>query len=264
MEVISKQEAKKKGLNKFFTGEPCVNGHLDYRFVSRGEVCVTCKREKDAIYRKNNRRLLTKKSTKRYSEKKDEINQKDKLRYQENREDKLKYANEYRNANKDRINANGRVYRKREEVMKRRRERDAYLRKHCPKRRTMNKCRELIHRTLKVLKENKTDSTYNLLGYNANDLREHVEKYMIEGMTWRNFGEYWCLDHRYPVSRLVDMGITDPAIINHLDNLRPLLVSHNLSKATKTEKEYFDINIELYEIYPVMVNIEEFIDNVKY
>ena len=40
MDVISKQEAKKKGLNKFFTGEPCVNGHLDYRFVSRGEVCV--------------------------------------------------------------------------------------------------------------------------------------------------------------------------------------------------------------------------------
>ena len=53
MEIIKYKEAKKKGFNKYFTGEPCVNGHVDYRYVcSRG--CKECQRTKGISWRKAN------------------------------------------------------------------------------------------------------------------------------------------------------------------------------------------------------------------
>lgn len=214
------------------------------------------KHSKDLEYKQENREKLKEQSREYYRNNKEEISLKEKLRYQENREERLKYANEYRNKNKDEINKKGREYRKQYHVMARRRDRDAYLRKHCPKTITMNKCRELLHRTLKVINEDKKDSTYTILGYNSAELREHVERYMIDGMTWENFGEYWCLDHRYPVSRLVKMGITDCSIINSLYNLRPMLTIHNLSKWTKTEAEYYDSESAIADMYPKMLDFD--------
>lgn len=41
MKVISRQEAKDQGLNKFYTGVVCVNGHYAERYVNNG-VCCAC------------------------------------------------------------------------------------------------------------------------------------------------------------------------------------------------------------------------------
>lgn len=38
--VISKAEAVKRGLNRYFTGKPCPNGHIDEIFVNGR--CRTC------------------------------------------------------------------------------------------------------------------------------------------------------------------------------------------------------------------------------
>ena len=40
MDIISKEEAKRKGLKRFFTGKPCIHGHYSERFISGG--CVSC------------------------------------------------------------------------------------------------------------------------------------------------------------------------------------------------------------------------------
>tara|TARA_R110001583_G_scaffold169768_1_gene322850 strand:- start:254800 stop:255279 length:480 start_codon:yes stop_codon:yes gene_type:complete len=44
MEVISREEAKAQGLRRYFTGEPCRQGHLSERYVI-GKRCVECDRE---------------------------------------------------------------------------------------------------------------------------------------------------------------------------------------------------------------------------
>ena len=41
---ITKEEATKKGLVRFFTGSPCIRGHISERRVSSGE-CVECNLE---------------------------------------------------------------------------------------------------------------------------------------------------------------------------------------------------------------------------
>lgn len=42
MEKISKVEAQKLGLKRFFTGDACVNGHLSARYVANGQ-CIDCR-----------------------------------------------------------------------------------------------------------------------------------------------------------------------------------------------------------------------------
>jgi hypothetical protein len=44
MELISKEEAKEKGLKNYYPGILCSKGHLDYRFVS-SNTCKACNRE---------------------------------------------------------------------------------------------------------------------------------------------------------------------------------------------------------------------------
>ena len=43
MEIISRKEAKEKGLTRYFTGIPCAAGHLSERLTSDGH-CITCSR----------------------------------------------------------------------------------------------------------------------------------------------------------------------------------------------------------------------------
>ena len=45
MEIISREEAKAKGLKRYFTGEPCIRGHYSERLVSN-KVCFSCLYEK--------------------------------------------------------------------------------------------------------------------------------------------------------------------------------------------------------------------------
>lgn len=44
MEITSKEEAKARGLHRFYTGKPCKHGHNSERYVS-SKGCVTCLRE---------------------------------------------------------------------------------------------------------------------------------------------------------------------------------------------------------------------------
>ena len=43
MDIITKEDAIKIGQKWYFTGEPCIRGHLDKRYVN-GDACYTCKR----------------------------------------------------------------------------------------------------------------------------------------------------------------------------------------------------------------------------
>jgi hypothetical protein len=75
-EVITKSEAKAKGLNRFFTGVPCKRGHTSERIVSTG-VCTSCRKEdglKSSVkYNTKNKAKITLKNKEYRKTNKDEI-----------------------------------------------------------------------------------------------------------------------------------------------------------------------------------------------
>jgi hypothetical protein len=88
--------------------------------------------------------------------------------------------------------------------------------------------RTLIGRTLGWKKQNKTNVE---LGYSSSDLRIHLEKLFVDGMSWNNHGKghgKWHIDHVQPISSF-ELG-TPPDIVNALSNLQPLWEEDNLSK----------------------------------
>ena len=74
------------------------------------------------------------------------------------------------------------------------------------------------------------------MGYLSGELKTHLEGMFADGMGWDNHGK-WHVDHIKPVSAFLKDGITDPAIINALDNLQPLWAHENLSKNAKWDGE---------------------------
>ena len=90
--------------------------------------------------------------------------------------------------------------------------------------------RSVLRNSLKRIGTKKEDKTNKLLGYSAKELKEHIEKQFINGMSWENWGE-WHLDHIKPVSSFDKSEKL--SIINSLDNLQPLWAADNLKKSNK-------------------------------
>ncbi len=51
IEIMTRAEAKAKKQGIYFTGEPCINGHIDERYVKNGN-CIVCSKNR---YHKNRR-----------------------------------------------------------------------------------------------------------------------------------------------------------------------------------------------------------------
>lgn len=89
--------------------------------------------------------------------------------------------------------------------------------------------RKLLHRVLFSTGRKKFGKTFSILGYNKDQFCHHIERQFVEGMSWCNHGE-WHVDHIISVSEMIHLGVSDPAKINALSNLRPVWASDNLSK----------------------------------
>ena len=62
MKIITKQEAIEQGLDYYYTGKPCKNGHLSSRWLSGN--CKECARVSQAAYKKK----LRKEDPERYTQ----------------------------------------------------------------------------------------------------------------------------------------------------------------------------------------------------
>lgn len=91
-----------------------------------------------------------------------------------------------------------------------------------------------ISAMLKNGKQSRT--TFEILGYTAQDLCAHIEKQFVKGMGWHNMSE-WEIDHIIPVSYLKadDMNSDDFKACWALSNLRPLWKKDNRAKGAKLE-----------------------------
>lgn len=94
--------------------------------------------------------------------------------------------------------------------------------------------RKMLSRILACTGRKKQGKTFDVLGYNRQQFEKHIESQFQQGMSWANHGE-WHVDHIIPVSELVRCGLTDPAKINALPNLRPMWAADNMSKGASFE-----------------------------
>lgn len=75
-----------------------------------------------------------------------------------------------------------------------------------------------------------------LIGYSVADLRSHLERQFLPGMSWANMGK-WHIDHIIPLASFKITGPDDPELRRAwgLTNLRPLWAEDNIGKRDKRE-----------------------------
>lgn len=81
--------------------------------------------------------------------------------------------------------------------------------------------------------------TFNILGYTPQELKEHLERLFLPGMTWENYGE-WHIDHIIP---LAAHNYETPDDIDFkkawaLSNLQPLWATDNMKKRDKLSSPF--------------------------
>lgn len=78
----------------------------------------------------------------------------------------------------------------------------------------------------------KAEHTKELLGCDAKQLREHLEKAFREGMTWENYGSVWHVDHIRPCVSFDLTQKEEQKACFHYSNLQPLFVKDNIKKSS--------------------------------
>lgn len=93
----------------------------------------------------------------------------------------------------------------------------------------------LRHRVWMALKgKTKSDSTMGLIGCSLQELKKHLESKFKPGMTWKNYGPVWHVDHLKPCAKF---DLTDPEqqkICFHWTNLQPLFKAENMCKGDRS------------------------------
>jgi hypothetical protein len=133
--------------------------------------------------------------------------------------------NKHRAKNKDKYNA------WRKEYLRNRYKNDPYFKARVSMRTFLRRIKAAAQ------SENLSSNKIKDLGYTPEDFKNHIESLWKEGMSWENHGE-WHIDHIKPVKAFLDEGLTDPSVVNSLDNLRPIWAEENLAKGSKFEFEH--------------------------
>lgn len=80
----------------------------------------------------------------------------------------------------------------------------------------------------------KLGRTWDALGYTVAEMRAHLEAYMLEGMTWANYGTAWHIDHVIPLAALPFDSLEHPNFraVWALGNLCPCWAQENVRKGS--------------------------------
>ncbi len=95
-----------------------------------------------------------------------------------------------------------------------------------------------VYLSLKGNKKNRHWET--LVDYTLRQLKNHLEKQFDDKMSWGNYGSYWVVDHKIPISKF---NFTLPEHTDFLrcwklSNLRPLEKIQNIQKGDKLFKPF--------------------------
>ena len=111
LHIISRKAAKQFGLKRYYTGKPCVKGHVEERLTSTGQ-CYGClrsneykavKKASDTNYYKENKENVLKQVYKYVQENKELIIERRKKWYANNKEKRLAYHKEWSQKNEKKL-----------------------------------------------------------------------------------------------------------------------------------------------------------------
>jgi hypothetical protein len=199
MDKLEKKEKSKANKIKY---------NIKYRLENKEK-----KKEYDINYREKNLEKSKEIRHKYYKNNKDKIKE-----YSiENKENKKIYMKIYRENNKLKIKETTKKY------QKNRRQIDPLFK-------LKTNIRSLIR--LSIINNNytKKSKTFEILGCECKEFKQHLERQFKKGMTWENQGE-WHLDHIYPVSLAKDEQ--ELIKLNHYTNFQPMWAVENMSKGNK-------------------------------
>lgn len=219
--------------------EKCISEFYKDAYCKQGvkPCCKVCSDKCKNEYRAKNKEELKEKN-KEY-EQRPEVKEK-REKYREENKDKLdKAAKEYREKNKEILAAKDKEYRKanRAKINATTAERL----KNDEQARLAHNLRARFHDALKRADVIKTESTFDLIGCSAPELKQFIESKFLEGMTWDNYGsdrdgtveKFWHIDHIKPVA-VFDLTDEDQRKqCFHFNNLQPLWAKDNWKKGKK-------------------------------
>lgn len=154
--------------------------------------------------------------------------------YQRNREKKLKKQKEHNKNNKKDVLEYAKKYREehRELIGKKM---AAYRRERMKKDsvfRLASLYRTRLYQALKSRSFKKTKCSMRLVGCSWGELRSHLERKFVDGMTWDNYGA-WHVDHIIPLASAKTNEEFEK--LCHYTNLQPLWAKDNLIKGDKIQ-----------------------------
>lgn len=236
--------------NKCNIEKPLSDYHSDKRKkdgkVNQCRICVNnikkisgSKKRADEKYYQSNKEKINQKNRNRYHEiKNDENFQQKRIDYYEskkehfldykkswydkNKEQHLEKSKKWRAGNKQRVTDMGRI--------------------RCAERRKedmMFKMIENIRTRVKSRIRNKSMTTETILGCDWNTFKKYIENQFLEGMTWENNGrgkDKWHYDHIIPLASAKTKE--DLYKLNHYTNFKPLWEEDNLKKSDKISEEW--------------------------
>lgn len=229
MLIISREEAARRGLKRFFTGEPCRHGHVAERWVGCRGRCVECTDTHRKKYREDNPERVREKRL-AYDKKNREVRNEQARAWQKKNPEKVKAALRRWHANnqeQQRAYQRGRKDQRNESNRRRRRERHA----SDPVFAMQNLARARVYSAFRRIGYRKDSPTSQLIGCSWPELKRHIEKQFLRGMTWANRGTAWHVDHIQAIGEATTAE--EIAALCHFTNLRPLWALDNWKKNAK-------------------------------
>lgn len=224
--------ANEKLLSEFSKNPKSIDGY--------NTLCKECVKKTRRVYQEKNRVIINEKqrlwnlanpdkvksTMKAFRVKhKEKISNEQKAYREANREKIKKIKKDYCDNNKDKIDSYRKKYyaKKKADILKKNRDwnkKNAHI----------VGWRSVLKSQLRRFGKKKEGKTIDILGYSAEELKNHIQSLFTEGMSWGNHGE-WEIDHIKPVTSFDKE--TPPSVVNALSNLQPLWRSENREKYTK-------------------------------
>ena len=218
MEIISRQEAQAKGLKRYFTGEPCKNGHVAERQTSNS-TCMECARFKD----KKRNGTPKRKASHTASRNRNIETMRARDRARGKQPERMAANRDWKEKNREQHNAASVEYTRKRLAVD-------------PLYRLTRQLRNRARKALLASRACKSGATFELIGCTSAELRSHLEAQFSEGMSWENYSyRGWHVDHIRPCA---SFDLTDPEQQKqcfHFSNLQPLWRLENRLKSDHWE-----------------------------